>query len=311
MGKKYLIFNYLFLFSLVTLALNDHYFKFHYTSWFTGKLSDMAGIIVLPMLIAFLFPKLGKFSVITAGVFFIFWKSDLSQSVIQFYNQMSPIEIERVVDYSDLLVLVLLPLPYYLMQEVSLLEKFSVKKTSSLIVLFPAVLILMSTSPPRKSYNYSAETGVMIFPNLGFDIKKTEPDLLSEFKSQNIAFSKDTAKILEESKYRISNIIELNQKAIAGEGNISRIDNDSLKILLIKEIETRPDYLIPELKIGDRMVKNIRFSTSSADRAISQKKFTYIRVHSVEIDKNLDYDKVDDRLREIYQNIVMSKFKNF
>lgn len=311
MGNKYLLLNYVFLSCLLILVLNDHYFKFHYTSWFTGKLSDIVGIILLPMLLTFLLPKLGRFSVIAAGLFFIFWKSSLSENFIQFYNIISPIGIERVVDYSDLLVLLLLPVPYYLMKEISILERFSFKKVNTLVVLLPTVFILMSTSPPRKAYYYSKETGVMTFPNLGFDIKKTEPALLSELKNQNIAFSKDTAVILEKSKYRIGNIIELNQKAIAGDGTISRINNDSLKALLIKEIDRRPDYIIPELQIGDRTVKNIRFSTSFADRAINPKKFTYIRVHSVEIDKNLDQDKIDDRLREIYQNIVMSKFKNF
>lgn len=263
------------------------------------------------MLLTFLFPKLDRFSVIAAGLFFIFWKSPLSENFIQLYNRIAPIGVERVVDYSDLLVLLLLPIPYYLMKESSFLQIFSFRKINSLVVLFPSVLILMSTAPPRKAYYYSPETGVMSFPNLSFDIKKTVPDLISELNSQNIAFSKDTARILQESKYRISNSIELDQKAIAGDGTVYKINNDTVKAILIREIERRPDYIIQELKIGDRTVKNIRFSTSFVDGALNQRKYTHIWVHSVEIDKNLDQDKIDDRIREIYQNIVMSRFKNF
>ena len=45
-----------FLIAVVLLALNDHVFKSHVPGWWTGKLSDVAGVAVLATLLAVLFP---------------------------------------------------------------------------------------------------------------------------------------------------------------------------------------------------------------------------------------------------------------
>ncbi|MEA2581878.1 MAG: hypothetical protein QOE83_2770 [Actinomycetota bacterium] len=44
----------IFLASVATLAINDHVLKGHYPSWWTGKLSDIAGVVVVGMLAAVL-----------------------------------------------------------------------------------------------------------------------------------------------------------------------------------------------------------------------------------------------------------------
>jgi branched-subunit amino acid permease len=89
MRNKNLILNPAFLICLVVLFLNDHFFKFYYTSWFTGKLSDIAGIILLPMLLTYLFPKLKQNSVFVAGLLFTFWKSPFSEGFIKVYNSLA------------------------------------------------------------------------------------------------------------------------------------------------------------------------------------------------------------------------------
>lgn len=37
------------LLAVVIMALNDHFLKWHYPSWWTGKLSDFAGIFFFPL----------------------------------------------------------------------------------------------------------------------------------------------------------------------------------------------------------------------------------------------------------------------
>jgi hypothetical protein len=308
MRNKNLILNYVFLSCLIVLFLNDHLFKFQYTSWLTGKLSDVVGIILLPMLLTYLFPKLKQNSVFVAGLFFAFWKSPFSESFIKIYNIISPISIHRVVDYTDVLVLLLLPIPYFLIKNSSSLERFSVKKINVFAVLLPAMFVLMSTSP---LYTYSSETGVLTFREASFEIKKTEPELLKEFKNQNIILVKDTAQILEDLRFRISRIGKFNQEAIKNGGDIFKVDNADLKEIIIKEISESSDYKIKEINIGDKTVKNLRFSIKPAYTKMNPKKFVQIQIHEIQIDKNLDDYKVEKRLRKTYQSIITSKFKHF
>ena len=44
-----LLFHPLFVLSLIALICNDFCWKYQYPNWFTGKLSDVAGLVVLPL----------------------------------------------------------------------------------------------------------------------------------------------------------------------------------------------------------------------------------------------------------------------
>lgn len=77
-NKHYLL-NVVFLACVILLVVNDHSFKYTFSNWLTGKLSDAAGIILLPMLIAFIFPATKKHAVSSSALFFIFWKSPYSR----------------------------------------------------------------------------------------------------------------------------------------------------------------------------------------------------------------------------------------
>jgi len=310
MRNKNLILNYVFLSCLLVLFMNDHFFKFHYTSWFTGKLSDVVGIILLPMLITYIFPKLKENSVFASGLFFIFWKSPFSESFINIYNTISPIDIHRVIDYSDLIVLLLLPIPYFLIKNDHIFENFVIRKIHAAVVLFPTVFVLMSTSQ-ANGYTYSPESGKLAFRHFSFDIKKTEGDLLKKLEEQNLTVVKDTAEVLHSLRYQISDVGKFDQDAIVKGGEIFKVDNDELRKLITEQMYLSSDYKIKDLKIGERTVKNVRFSIRPAYNKMNDKKFISIELREVQIDKDLDDDKVADRLREIYQSAVMSRFKNF
>ena len=129
--NKYYILNLVFLVGLLALFLNDHYLKFKFSNGLTGKLSDVAGIIIFPLLLAFLFPKLKQFALLTATALFVFWKSPLSQGLIDFYNENGFLQTSRIIDYTDLWVLVLLPIPYYIIKKI-FLSKSYVKNVAEL-----------------------------------------------------------------------------------------------------------------------------------------------------------------------------------
>lgn len=181
MRNKFLLCNVIFILSLIILFLNDHFLKLHFHNWFTGKLSDVVGIFLLPFLLTFLFPKLRQNSVYFTALFFIFWKSPYSGKLIEMYNVISPISIHRVVDYTDLLALIYLAIPYYFIKNQNRFKSIEINKLSPVFVIVPSILVLMSTSPPRY-YEYVPYNGNLIFNNSTFIIPKTKEELLDEFK---------------------------------------------------------------------------------------------------------------------------------
>ncbi|MBX2889400.1 MAG: hypothetical protein KF734_00605 [Saprospiraceae bacterium] len=101
-----------FLLALALLLLNDWVWKTEYGNWFTGKLSDFAGLFVFPIFWTAIFPKHKHLIFTAVAVFFIFWKSPFSQCLIGGWNTLGMWQIGRVVDYSDLLALSVLPLAF-------------------------------------------------------------------------------------------------------------------------------------------------------------------------------------------------------
>jgi hypothetical protein len=99
-----------FLISLVVLIINDQYLKYQYSNWLTGKLSDVAGLIVLPLFLATL-TRHKQAAFIFSGVFFTWWKSPLSVSLLMKLNE-ARIPVGRVEDPTDLWALAILPLVY-------------------------------------------------------------------------------------------------------------------------------------------------------------------------------------------------------
>lgn len=101
-----------FLIGLGLLLLNDFVFKAAFHNWFTGKLSDFAGLFIFPMFFAAFFPTRKKWIYWGTAVGFVFWKSEFSQSLITLWNTQPYYHIDRVVDYTDLIALLVLPLSY-------------------------------------------------------------------------------------------------------------------------------------------------------------------------------------------------------
>ncbi|WP_407515804.1 hypothetical protein KFZ70_00460 [Tamlana fucoidanivorans] len=108
---KNLIYGKLFLISVILLLLNDFFFKYYFHNYLTGKLSDFVGLFAFPYFISLLFKSKIKPIYILTGILFLFWKSSLSQSVIDYLNGVG-IGINRVVDYSDFIALLVLPFSY-------------------------------------------------------------------------------------------------------------------------------------------------------------------------------------------------------
>lgn len=185
--NKILITNFVFLFGILLLFLNDQFFKFQFSNFLTGKISDVCGIIIFPLLLTYIFPKLKEYSIFLASLIFIFWKSEYSQSLIDFYNTISPIETSRVVDYTDLIALLFLPIPFYLIRNPEKLKPVSFKRVNEKLMLIPIFLILISESPSANFY-YTYSNGNLKCHTCTSKVKYSTNDVISKLKNNGIVF---------------------------------------------------------------------------------------------------------------------------
>jgi tetratricopeptide (TPR) repeat protein len=100
----------IYLGAVTALALNDHVLKQALPGVITGKLSDFAGLFAFAVFLSVAIRR--HIPVIHAliAAAFVAWKSPLSDPLIEAWNATTPFRIARVVDYSDLVGLSVLPL---------------------------------------------------------------------------------------------------------------------------------------------------------------------------------------------------------
>ena len=99
-----------FLAALAVLLANDLWWKAAFGNWLTGKLSDFAGLFVVVVLATAFRPANSRAIALATAIAFALWKSPAAQPLIDGWNAMAPYPIARVVDYSDLLALSMIPL---------------------------------------------------------------------------------------------------------------------------------------------------------------------------------------------------------
>lgn len=146
---KNLIYGKLFLFSVVLLLLNDLYFKYYFHNYLTGKLSDFVGLFAFPYFVSLFFKSRIKLIYILTGLLFVFWKSTFSQFVLDFFNTLG-IGINRIVDYSDLVALLIIPFSYqYRKQRIFANEPLKFIPKS--IIIGVCCFAFVATSLPSES----------------------------------------------------------------------------------------------------------------------------------------------------------------
>ena len=278
--NKVYILNYLFVACLLTLVVNDHYLKYAYGNWLTGKLSDMAGIILLPLLITYLFPSAKERSILISALLFTFWKSPFSQGLIDVYNRYAFIEITRVVDYTDLLVFSLLPLPYLLIKNTEALAFVRINKVNPMLVLIPTAFSLMATAPP-KSYYYIRTDGNLRCYNCHFTVNYTQNEIIAMLKKADIVFDKVTA-VRTDSLNDVPYYFEKS---------------------LVKQ--NTHIYKLNQLVIDKDTLRNIDFSM----RTIRGKK-TKIYFNGMDVQDDLSTDKLWRKATKYYSGLLFEALKS-
>jgi hypothetical protein len=100
--------------SVFALLLNDFYLKPMFHNWFTGKFSDFAGLFAFTIFWLAILPFHRRIVVATVVLFFLWWKSSLSAPFIVFLNYRMGIPIDRIVDHTDYIAIITVPLTFFL-----------------------------------------------------------------------------------------------------------------------------------------------------------------------------------------------------
>lgn len=146
-----------FLIALVLLIANDVWLKAAFGNWFTGKLSDVAGVAAFALFLTACVPSRRTLWHVATAIAFATWKLPASEPLIAFWSAHLW-AIGRVVDPSDLLALAILPASWNYARIAA--------PIASLERLRPAVAVLSisafaATSPPYES---SEDNGSFAMP---------------------------------------------------------------------------------------------------------------------------------------------------
>lgn len=144
MNRNYLL-NSVFIVALALLVLNDFWLKNTYHNALTGKLSDVAGLTVFALFLLTFLEKKRIHVFVGVVVFFAWWKSPFSQGAIDLWNRFPFFDMQRTVDYGDLLcLLVLIPLWYFHPKELK--RKIQLHGFAFYPLLFSAAFMFFATS---------------------------------------------------------------------------------------------------------------------------------------------------------------------
>ncbi len=273
--NKYYILNYVFIICVLILLFNDHYFKFIYSNWVTGKFSDIVGIIILPLLISYIFPRLQDLAILVSAITFIFWKSPLSQNLIDLYNDLSVLQTSRVVDYTDLFVLIFLPFPYYIIKKIDNLNWIKIHKANPVVILLPTFFSLMATSPP-PSYYYTKTDGNLKCYKCNFIVGYNQDEIVEKLKKLDIVFD-----------------------------SIAPIDSIALKRVPDLKNENAHVYRLNSLVIDKDTLRNLDFTM----RTVKKGK-TKIYFNGMTVSNDISTLKLEIKLREYYKDILFKELKN-
>lgn len=295
--KTALLVHPLFLAGLFILLLNDISLKYEFHNGLTGKLSDITGLFVFSFFLLVFFPKRPIHVLLFCGIFFTWWKSPFSQSFIDTANSIIPFSIVRVIDYTDLFALAVLPLSYYIFKK----NKDAPAKQPAWIIRVVSAICAFAfcnTSLGYRETMYYREGNWQTFSE-EFITRKTEDEILKKFDEQGITYRLDSIR-----NYRMNNSAEYYQRVRnrADSSTYNRPLANTNDSALYFDRKESPFYVIDSLVIGDDTLRNveIRFYKQS-------NKKTGIQV--ISFSKPTASYRLDEDTRKWYKKNLKKFFK--
>ncbi len=251
--RKELLLNHIFILSLLILAINDHVLKDLYHNWLTGKISDFAGLIVLPIFIAFLFPKITKWSCHISALCFVFWKTEFSSGLIELLNRNDIFTISRIIDYSDFIALLILPIPWVIINQKDRIHNTQPTGNFRLTVIALTTFGVLTATSIRLTP--TLEPQGTIFIGQEYYLKVSKDTVLARI--QQLGYSYE----VENNLYRISNIVV----PPVNDGRRFRVDQDTIKELTFSfmDFPYQPTRKQEQLGAQCLYIHDVKFSNTN------------------------------------------------
>ena len=140
-----------FLLALALLLLNDWVLKAAVGSWWTGKLSDFAGLFAFAVFWSALFPSRARTVVTITAAAFVLWKSPASTPALDAWNAVVPWPLAREVDYSDWIALLALAPAYRVATAPRVPPALAWRRTGAMAIAMLSVFAFAATSVRRPT----------------------------------------------------------------------------------------------------------------------------------------------------------------
>jgi hypothetical protein len=279
-----------FILALVLLVLNDLWLKQTFGNWFTGKLSDFSGLFAFGTFLTACFPRHRKIALFCAAAFFTWWKSPFSGTFIFFCNEQIGLPIARVVDYTDLAALIVLPLCTLRLKDASSMG--NAHRWAGKLVAIAAFISFCSTSLPYRSlYHYPANH---VQYSKVFHSRKTKTEILDALRQKGLLL-----KTGHEKYFEANGSGELYFREKTGDSiRYTKAMNGLDSTLYARDSWTNGFYLVDRYPYDGNMLYNLTFTV---DTSYERRFKSSIRVISFEADNGL-------RL-ELYKSKPMRKIK--
>jgi hypothetical protein len=300
-----LLFHPLFLLSLFVLLANDLSWKAAYQNWLTGKLSDVAGLLVLPVICCTLLPRLSKKIVLfSSAAFFLWWKSPVSQPLIDCLNRNLHLPVQRVVDYSDWLAVLALPFASFI-KPVSVPTHRFVLLGIRWLLGTVTIFSFYATSMPYRSLFMAHPNSNDIYFHETITQKQSAAATLQNLQGKGIGFRLDSV-----IYYPVLNQQSLYYRRQAASDSVflwQQISQAADSTLYLKR-EGHPYYLIPAFRAQGDMhnisFRNIRFTLSENKKGTK----TSIIIETFESPELRPYDFMERKTRKAYKEVFEKLF---
>ncbi len=155
-----------FLGALALLLLNDHVLKAAFHNFWTGKLSDFAGLYAVAWIGMRLLPSRATGVAWFLAIGFAFWKSPLVMPLLDAWNGAGILPLHRVLDYGDWAALLVLPLAEWRSRELrpKLVIPHPIHKIAEGLVLCLSIFAFCATSY-TNDFDFDAKYDLLIAPS--------------------------------------------------------------------------------------------------------------------------------------------------
>ena len=152
--------------ALAILLLNDWVLKPALGNWFTGKLSDFAGLFAFSLFWTAILPRHRDAVFMSTAVGFMLWKSPLSNGPLDAWNALGLWPLSRVIDPTDLAAVAVLLPSYWMARRYSARLPISApslrRRVEAVGISALSLIAFTATSVASPRYQLQDPTGYLV-----------------------------------------------------------------------------------------------------------------------------------------------------